>query len=83
MPHQFEARMLEQMPDVAASAGEEVIDAQHFIAALKQPFAQMRADEAGTTGHKDAPTEEVFVTQIKPLFIYDLIPFNKNVSISG
>ena len=82
VPHQFEARILQQMPDIATPPGEEVIDAQHFIAALKQPFAQMRADEAGTTGNEDASTEEVFLSQIKPLLVYMLLPFNIEISIS-
>jgi hypothetical protein len=42
----------------------------------------MRADEAGTTGNEDASTEEVFLSQIKPLLVYMLLPFNIEISIS-
>ena len=33
--------------DVAAGAGEEVVNAEHFGPAAQQLFAQMRADESG------------------------------------
>ena len=54
MAHQLEVRVVQQMSDVGPGAGIEVVDAQHFMAALDQPVAEMRAEEAGTTGDQDA-----------------------------
>ena len=34
--------------------GEEVVDAEHFVAVLEQPLAQMRAEESGAAGDQDA-----------------------------
>jgi hypothetical protein len=50
---QFEMLMAEQMLDIAARAGEEVIDAQHLAARLQQPFAEMRSEKSGPTGDQD------------------------------
>src|SRR5215471_20131846 len=43
------------MVDVVPGSGIEIIDAQHFVAAIEQPRAQMRADESSSAGNKDAP----------------------------
>ena len=45
---QLEARVADQRYDVVARAGEEVVEAEHLVAVGEQPFAQVRADEAGT-----------------------------------
>jgi hypothetical protein len=47
---QLEARMADQVLDVAPRTGEEVVDAQHVVAAFEQLLAQVRAQEAGTAG---------------------------------
>ena len=44
-----------QFLDIAAAAGEEIIDTEHLMPLLEQATAQMRADEAGTAGNEDAP----------------------------
>ena len=52
--HQFEPLMRQEMLDIAPRAGEENIDAQNFRALSQQPFAQMRAEEAGAAGDQHA-----------------------------
>src|SRR5207253_3184473 len=47
---QLEPRMAEQVRDVAARAGVEVVDAQHLAALRDEPRAQVRADEARAAG---------------------------------
>ena len=42
------------MRDVILGAGEEVVQAENVITIFQQAFAQMRADETGSTGDKDA-----------------------------
>ena len=50
---EFEARMADEMLDVALLAGEEIIDADDLMADLEQAVAQMRAEKAGAASHKD------------------------------
>jgi hypothetical protein len=50
--HQLETRMTEQVLDIAARAGEEIVDAEHFIAVGEQAVARMRAEKAGPAGHQ-------------------------------
>src|SRR3954467_374085 len=57
MFNESEIRMIEQRPDVAHRSGEEVVDADHWIAALQQRIAKMRADEAGATRHERSATK--------------------------
>jgi hypothetical protein len=52
---QSEPRIVEQVGDVGRRAGEEVVNAQHLTAVLEHPLAQVRAEEAGATGHYDPP----------------------------
>ncbi len=51
---ELEARMVVQVLDVALGAGEEIVDAEHLVALLQQPVAQMRAEESGAAGDQDA-----------------------------
>ena len=48
--HQLEARMADQMLDVALAAGEEIVDANDVVAVGNQAIAQVRAEKAGTAG---------------------------------
>ena len=52
--HQLEVRVIEQMGNVVLGAGEEVVQADDVVAVVQQAFAEMRAEEAGTTGDEDA-----------------------------
>jgi hypothetical protein len=54
MPHQLKHRVVEQVLHVAARSGVEIVDAQDFIAALKQTLAEMRANKSGATGDENA-----------------------------
>src|SRR5206468_11658211 len=46
--------VIEQVLDIALRSGEEVVNAEHFVAVLQQPLAQMRAEESGAAGDQDA-----------------------------
>ena len=52
--HQLKVRMIEQMSNVVLSAGEEVIQTDDVVTVVQQPFAQMRAEEAGAASDEDA-----------------------------
>ena len=52
--HQLEARVAQEVRDVALGPREEVVDAKDVVAALDEPFAKMRAEEAGAPGHQRA-----------------------------
>ena len=47
---QFEALVIQQMPDVAARSTEIIVDANDIGARGKKPLAEMRAQEAGAAG---------------------------------
>jgi len=49
MAQEFEARMTNEVLDVALRAGEEIIETDHFVPGLDQPLAQMRTDESGAS----------------------------------
>jgi hypothetical protein len=51
--HQFEARVADQVLDVAPRAGEEIVDAEDLGALGEQAVAKMRAEEAGAPGHQN------------------------------
>ena len=50
---QLEPRIVEQVNDVLAPAGEEVIEAEHLLALANQPLAKVRANESRTTCDQD------------------------------
>ena len=54
MADQLEALVIEQVLDVAAGAGEEIVDADDIGALGQQALAQMRAEEAGAAGDQNA-----------------------------
>src|SRR5262249_44158356 len=56
--HQLERRVRQQMLNVAPGSGVEVVDAEHFVAALQQPLAEMRADETGSAGDENTTVRE-------------------------
>ena len=53
MTQQLEARMTDEVLDVALRAGEEIVEADDLVASLDQPLAQVRADKAGASGDED------------------------------
>jgi hypothetical protein len=60
--HKLERLVVEQMGDVAPRAGEKIVDAEHVVSGLQQPFAQMRAEKACAAGDENS------FTHIFPLF---------------
>jgi len=50
--HQLETWVLAQRDDVAAGAGEKVVDAQHLVAVGQQPLTEMRAQKSGAAGYE-------------------------------
>ena len=57
MPHELESFVVEQVFDIAACAGEEIVDADHVRAFVHQSVAQVRSEEAGAAGYQDARFE--------------------------
>src|SRR6476469_8615720 len=53
-PERLEALIIEQVLDILSSAGEEVVQAYYVVTLCQEAFAEVRSDEAGTAGHKDA-----------------------------
>ena len=51
MADQIEAVVVDDAIDVAAGAGEKVIDADQVGAVREQALAQMRAEKSGAAGH--------------------------------
>ena len=57
MAHQLETLVTDQMLDIAARAGEEIIDAKDFMALAEQALAEMGAEETGAAGHENTASE--------------------------
>lgn len=53
MAHQLKTLVVEKMFDIPPGAGEEIVDAQHFMAAGQQRLAQEGADKAGAAGNQN------------------------------
>ena len=51
---QFEVRLAQQVGDVRLLAGEEVVQADHVVAFVDQPLAEVRAEKAGPAGDQNA-----------------------------
>jgi hypothetical protein len=58
--HELEVRVIQQVGDVVLAAGEQVVQADHAVAARDQPVAQVRADEPGSAGDQDAKSGMCF-----------------------
>ena len=54
MPDDFEVLMVEQMLDITARTGEEVVDAEDNSSVREQALAKVRAEEASTAGNQDS-----------------------------
>ena len=52
--HQLEARVPDQMLDIASRAGEEIVGAEHLVAARQQTLAKMRAEKASAAGDENS-----------------------------
>ena len=58
---ELEPRIVVQVVDVPLGAGEQVVDAQHFVALGEQAVAQVGAQESGAAGDED-PLAGIVVT---------------------
>ena len=54
MTDEFEMLVIEQVLDVRAAAGKEVVKANDVGAVGEETFAQMRTEKSGTARDKDA-----------------------------
>jgi hypothetical protein len=54
MPDKLEVLVIEQMLDVAAGAGEKIVEADDIGAVVEQALAQMRAQKACATGDQNS-----------------------------
>ena len=57
MADQLKALLTDQVLDVAARAGEKIVDTEDLMAASEQGLAKKRADEPGPSGHKNTLTK--------------------------
>src|SRR4030095_7713798 len=53
---------IEQMKNIFTPAGEEIVEAEHFIALAEQPLAKVRPDESRTTCNQDP--HNLFITNL-------------------
>jgi len=51
LPDEMKARMILQLRDVVGTAGDEIVNRDHFIAARDKVITQMRADKARAAGN--------------------------------
>jgi hypothetical protein len=51
---ELEMVVTEEVLDISARSGKEVVEAGDFVAVSQQTFAKVRAQEAGAAGHQDA-----------------------------
>ena len=51
---ELEALVVEEVLDVASGAGEEIVDAEHLVAALEQPVGEVRPEEACSAGNQNS-----------------------------
>jgi hypothetical protein len=58
MAQELELRIAVQVGDVALLAGEQVVDAEYFLAAREQPVAQVGTEEARSTRDERAVFKE-------------------------
>ena len=54
MPDQLEIFVVEEMLDILASAGEEIVQAKYVGALGNLSLAVLRAEEAGAAGHQNS-----------------------------
>jgi hypothetical protein len=54
---EFEAFVIEEVLDVALAAGEEVVEADDFVAFVEEAFAEVGAEESGAAGNEDTHGE--------------------------
>jgi hypothetical protein len=59
--HQLEARIIQQMRDIGAPAGKEIIDAQDFVSGIDQTLAEMGSQKTGAAGYQDTLSHHDFV----------------------
>ena len=54
MTHELEPRIAEQMGDVVACAGIEIVYAKDFVALTQEPLANVGAKKSSSSRHKHA-----------------------------
>jgi hypothetical protein len=54
---QLEALVTDQVLDVAARAGEEIVDSKDFMTTREQGLAEKGADVTRSSGNKNTPTK--------------------------
>ena len=64
---QFEVLVVKEMLDIAARAGEEIVDADNVRAVRQQALAEMRTEKAGAAGDQYA-FFEMHISQTFRLF---------------
>jgi hypothetical protein len=62
VPQKLKLLVTKYVLDVAACAGEKVVDAEDLAAALKEPLCEVRPEEARAAGNED-PSLEMHASQ--------------------
>lgn len=80
MAKQFEKGIVEEMGYISFGARVEIVHAQNVAAVSEEVFAEMRPDESGTAGNKDAPLV-FFFHRILPylILLFDLLLHRKRL----
>ena len=54
MPHKLEAWVIVKLVDIALGTGKEIVGTKNFVPLLEQSVDQMRTNETGAAGDKNA-----------------------------
>ena len=60
---EFKVPLVQQVLDVCLLAGKKVVEADDIVAACHEAIAEVRAEEAGSAGHKDALAAFIYERQ--------------------
>lgn len=52
MPDRFETAVIQQMTDVAFASGKVIVQTDHMVSFIEQPFAKVRSDKTGSSGYQ-------------------------------
>ena len=68
MTHNLEGGTIDQVRDIHASAGIEIVYTVNFVPGIKQSFTQVRTKKIGVSGNHDA-FGRVEILHEHPLFV--------------
>ena len=66
VPHELEAWVRMQVGDIVLGAGEQIVDAQHFVAGFEQTVGEMRTEEARAAGDHHPFAHVIVASHLSP-----------------